>query len=70
MCRNIVKLRDPSSPATREEMESASLQYVRKVSGYRKPSRANQEVFDAAIARITDATEELLSSLVVRSPRG
>ncbi len=67
MCRNIVKLRGQETPATRREMEAAALQYVRKVSGFRQPSRANQEAFALAVARIADATDDLLSSLVVRS---
>lgn len=51
---------------TREEVEAAALQFVRKVSGYRKPSRANAEVFEAAVAEIADVTERMLASLVVR----
>ena len=69
MCRNIVKLRDPESPASREEIEAAALQFVRKVSGYRQPSRANQEVFATAVAGISDVTEDLLASLVIRPAR-
>ena len=52
---------------TREEIEAAALQFVRKVSGYRQPSRANTEVFEAAVGDIADVTERLLGSLVVRS---
>ena len=70
MCRNITRLREYQRPADRDDVEAAALQFVRKVSGYRQPSRANQEVFDAAVARIADATEEMLSALVVRPPRG
>ncbi|MBU1227632.1 MAG: DUF2277 domain-containing protein [Actinobacteria bacterium] len=66
MCRNIVRLRHPEAPAARPDMEAAALQYVRKVSGFRQPSRANREAFDLAVARIADATDDLLSSLVVR----
>lgn len=68
MCRSIKTLRgqDP----TREEVEAAALQFVRKVSGFRQPSRANQDVFDAAVADVTDATMRLLDSLVVRRPVG
>lgn len=67
MCRSIKTLRDPAEPATREEIEAAALQYVRKVSGYRKPSRANQAVFDAAVEEIAAATSRLLDDLVVRA---
>lgn len=69
MCRSIKTLRDSESPATKEEIEAAALQYVRKVSGYRKPSMANQAVFDDAVATIARATEELLDNLVVRTPQ-
>ncbi len=65
MCRSIKTLRD--EPAlTHEEVEAAALQYVRKVSGYRKPSRVNQPAFDAAVAEITQATQRLLDGLVTR----
>lgn len=66
MCRSIVQLRKPEG-AAREELEAAALQYVRKISGFRKPSRANEEVFSAAVAEIADASERLLSGLVVRA---
>ena len=66
MCRSIKTLRDDPE-LTGEDVQAAALQYVRKVSGYRKPSRANQEVFDRAVEEITVATERLLDSLVVRS---
>ncbi len=68
MCRSIKTLRgqDP----TPDEIEAAALQFVRKVSGFRQPSRANQEIFDAAVADVTDATMRLLDSLVVRQPVG
>ena len=65
MCRSIVQLRRPE-PATREEIEAAALQYVRKVSGFRRPSRANDEVFHRAVEEIADSTERLLAALVVR----
>lgn len=68
MCRNITKLRDYDAPATREEVEAAALQFVRKVSGYRQPSRANQAAFDTAVERIANATTDLLGSLVVKPP--
>ena len=63
MCRSIKPLRMPDRKATQQEIEEAALQYVRKVSGYRKPSRVNQEVFDAAIIEIAGATEKLLNRL-------
>jgi hypothetical protein len=56
----------PDRKATQQEIEEAALQYVRKVSGYRKPSRVNQEVFEAAVAEIAGATEKLLSQLKTR----
>ena len=65
MCRSIKTLRNEPE-LTHEDVEAAALQYVRKVSGYRKPSRANQAAFDAAVAEITDATSRLLDSLVTR----
>ena len=64
MCRSIKTLRVPDHPATEEEIAAAALQFVRKVSGYRKPSRANQAVFDAAVQQIAQTTQELLNSLV------
>lgn len=63
MCRNIKPLRLPDRKATQQEIEEAALQYVRKVSGYRKPSRLNQEAFDAAVAEVALATQKLLDQL-------
>lgn len=63
MCRSIKPLRLPDRKATEQEISEAALQYVRKVSGYRKPSRANQVAFDAAVAEIAGVTEKLLSQL-------
>jgi hypothetical protein len=63
MCRNIKQLRDPEGPPTDEEIVLAALQFVRKVSGYRKPSRANQPAFDAAVAEVAAATRRLFDSL-------
>jgi hypothetical protein len=68
MCRSIKQLRNPAQPPTEAEIEAAALQFVRKVSGYRKPSAANQAAFDAAVAEIAEATQRLLNSLVVRGP--
>jgi hypothetical protein len=63
MCRSIKPLRLPDRKATDQEISEAALQYVRKVSGYRKPSRLNQEAFDAAVSEIAQATENLLKQL-------
>jgi hypothetical protein len=66
MCRSIKTLRGLEPPATDEEIRSAALQFVRKVSGYRQPSAANHIVFDTAVDDITAASSRLLSSLTVR----
>lgn len=66
MCRSIKTLRDAETPATEEEIGAAALQYVRKVSGFRRPSRANAAVFDRSVAEIAAITEQLLGNLVVR----
>jgi len=65
MCRSIKQLRDPILPASQEEIEAAALQYVRKVSGYRKPSKTNQAAFERAVAEIAASTQALLESLIV-----
>jgi hypothetical protein len=65
MCRNIKKLRFPDRPPTDEELEGAALQYVRKVTGYRKPSKANEEAFDVAVDEISAATRRLFDDLIV-----
>ena len=67
MCRSIKPLRMPDRKATEQEIAEAALQYVRKVSGYRKPSRANQVAFDAAVAEIASATEKLLIQLQIKT---
>jgi hypothetical protein len=69
MCRNIKQLRHPDLPASDEELREAALQYVRKVSGYRKPSRANSAVFDAAVLEIAESTRRLLANLEPLPPR-
>ena len=66
MCRSIKQLRRPDQTPTEEEIEAAALQFVRKVSGYRVPSAANQQAFETAVADITRTTRYLLDSLVVR----
>ena len=64
MCRNIKTLRNPIAPPTQEEVTLAALQYVRKVSGYRSPSRANQDAFDVAVFEIAVSTRRLLENIV------
>jgi hypothetical protein len=68
MCRNIRTLYNFAPPANEDEVRAAALQYVRKVSGFTKPSQANTEAFDHAVAAVTAATEELLASLVTTAP--
>lgn len=63
MCRSIIQLRRGEQPATEVEVRAAALQFVRKVSGYRQPSRRNSEVFDAAVDEIALATQRLLGAL-------
>jgi hypothetical protein len=63
MCRSIKTLRRPEPPVTQEEIHAAALQFIRKVSGYRKPSRANSGAFDRAVADVARATDELLRAL-------
>ena len=64
MCRNIHTLFNFEPPATTEEVDAAALQYVRKVSGFTKPSRANAQAFERAVDAVTTATSELLEALV------
>ena len=68
MCRSIKPLHNFEPPATDTEIEEAALQYVRKLSGARAPSRANQAVFDTAVAEVALATRTLIDSLVTRAP--
>ena len=68
MCRNIRTLHNFDPPATEEEISASALQYVRKISGSTKPSKANQEAFDRAVAAVTAASTELLNSLVTNAP--
>lgn len=63
MCRSIKVLRKQDHPATAEELSAAALQYVRKISGYHKPSKANQATFERAVAEIAEASRRLLDSL-------
>jgi hypothetical protein len=67
MCRNIKTLYNFEPPASEDEIEAAALQYVRKISGFSKPSQANQEAFDAAVVAVTEASRELLGSLITNA---
>lgn len=69
MCRSIVRLRS-ETPATEEEVRAAALQFVRKISGYRAPSKVNEEAFGAAVDDIAVVSGRLLGSLKTRSPVG
>jgi hypothetical protein len=63
MCRSIKPLRNAEPPATEDDVREAALQYIRKVSGYRKPSRANSDAFEQAISAVSAATTQLLTRL-------
>ena len=66
MCRSIIQLRRENDPATPEELEAAARQFVRKLSGFREPGRANAEVFEQAVAEIAASSGRMLAGLVVR----
>lgn len=68
MCRNIRPLFNFEPETTDDEIRASALQYVRKVSGYTKPSQANQEAFDRAVDEVADVTRRLLDSLVTNAP--
>ena len=68
MCRSIHTLHNFEPPATEEEVRAAALQYVRKVSGYNKPSKANEAVFERAVDEIAHLTRHLLDDLVTQAP--
>ena len=68
MCPNIKTLHNYSPPATEDEVTAAALQYVRKVSGFSKPSKANEAAFLAAVAAVAEATRTLLDSLETQAP--
>jgi hypothetical protein len=68
MCRSIKQLRQAEIPATDEEIRAAALQFVRKVSGYRKPSRANEAAFERAVEEVAAATRKLLNEISVHYP--
>ncbi len=63
MCRNIKRLYNVDAPASEEEIRAAALQFVRKISGFTQPSRANKEAFDRAVEEVTQAADVLLRSL-------
>jgi hypothetical protein len=67
MCRNIHTLYNFEPPATRDEVEAASLQYVRKISGFNKPSQANEEAFSRAVDEVTATSQRLLDALVTNA---
>jgi hypothetical protein len=68
MCRNIKTLHNFKPPATDEEVRASSLQFVRKLSGFTKPSKANEAAFNRAVDQVAEAAHELLQSLVTNSP--
>jgi len=68
MCRSIKTLHNFKPPATDEEIRASALQFVRKLSGFTRPSNANRAAFDEAVKRVTAAAHELLESLVTTAP--
>lgn len=68
MCRNIRTLHNFEPPATEEEIRASALQYVRKLSGFAHPSRANERAFECAIEKVAQASRELLDALVTTAP--
>ena len=68
MCRNIKTLHNFAPPATEEEIRASSLQFVRKLSGFTRPSKANENAFNRAVEKVTRAAQELLDSLVSNAP--
>jgi len=68
MCRNIRQLHNFDPPATSDEVQAAALQYVRKISGSTKPSKANEAAFERAVEAVTAASQELLAALVTTAP--
>ena len=68
MCRNIRTLHNFDPPATQEEVEASALQYVRKISGFSKPSRANEQAFNEAVEAVTAVSMKLLDSLTTAAP--
>lgn len=68
MCRNIKTLFNFDPPATTDEVHASSIQFVRKLSGFNKPSKANEEAFNLAIERVAAAAQEMLNNLVTNAP--
>ena len=68
MCRNIRTLHNFKPPATAEEIRASSLQFVRKLSGFNRPSKANEQAFNRAVEAVTEAAHELLAGLVTTVP--
>lgn len=68
MCRNIKRLRRPEGEPTDEELRDAALQFVRKISGYRQPSKANRDAFEGAVTEVAEASRRMFDRLVVRAP--
>jgi hypothetical protein len=69
MCRSIKTLRTGAVPASDDEISAAALQYVRKVSGYRKPSTANERAFEAAVEAVAAASKQLLEAVATTHPQ-
>ena len=69
MCRSIKTLRTGATPASDEEITAAALQFVRKVSGYRKPSSANEAAFEMAVAQVAEASKQLLDAVAATHPQ-
>jgi hypothetical protein len=68
MCRNIKTLHNFKPPATEAEIRASAIQFVRKLSGFTRPSKANEAAFDRAVERVTEAAQELLDSLITNAP--
>jgi hypothetical protein len=68
MCRNIKTLHNFQPPATEAEIRASAIQFVRKLSGFTKPSKANEAAFDRAVEKVTEAAQELLDSLTTNAP--
>jgi hypothetical protein len=68
MCRNIKTLYNFSPPATEDEIRASAIQFVRKISGFNRPSQANEEAFNRAVDQVTQAAETLLGTLVTMAP--
>ncbi len=66
MCRSIKTLRRPDEPASAQEIDEAALQFVRKISGYRKPAQRNAQAFDNAVRKVASASRRLLNDLAAR----